>query len=64
MSTDGQIDQGLETELLRQIGAGDPDSFEDLYDRFSGSFFGGTPNPERSKRRGRCLTGCLYPNLG
>src|SRR4030088_628373 len=39
MSTDGQIDQGLEAELLRQIGAGDPDSFEDLYDRFSGVLF-------------------------
>jgi RNA polymerase sigma-70 factor (ECF subfamily) len=39
MSTDGQIDQGLETELLRQIGAGDPDSFEDLYGRFSGVLF-------------------------
>jgi RNA polymerase sigma-70 factor, ECF subfamily len=39
MSTDGHIDQGLETELLRQIGAGNPDSLEDLYDRFSGVLF-------------------------
>jgi RNA polymerase sigma-70 factor, ECF subfamily len=39
MASDGHIDQGLEAELLRQIGAGDPDSFEDLYDRFSGVLF-------------------------
>jgi RNA polymerase sigma-70 factor (ECF subfamily) len=39
MASDGHIDQGLETELLRQIGAGDPNSFEDLYDRFSGVLF-------------------------
>jgi RNA polymerase sigma factor, sigma-70 family len=41
MSTNGHIDQdqGLESELLRQIGTGDPDSFEDLYSRFSGVLF-------------------------
>jgi RNA polymerase sigma-70 factor (ECF subfamily) len=39
MANDGHIDQGLEIELLRQVGAGDPESFEDLYDRFSGVLF-------------------------
>jgi RNA polymerase sigma-70 factor, ECF subfamily len=39
MASDSHIDQGLETDLLRQIGTGDPDSFEDLYDRFSGVLF-------------------------
>jgi RNA polymerase sigma-70 factor (ECF subfamily) len=39
MANDGHIDQDREIELLRQIGAGDTNSFEDLYDRFSGVLF-------------------------
>jgi RNA polymerase sigma-70 factor (ECF subfamily) len=39
MANDGHIDQDREIELLQRIGAGDPDSFEDLYDRFSGVLF-------------------------
>jgi RNA polymerase sigma-70 factor, ECF subfamily len=39
MANDIEVDQDREIELLRRIGAGDPVSFEDLYDRFSGVLF-------------------------
>ena len=39
MANENSIDQGSEIELLKQVGQGDRQSFEELYDRFSGVLF-------------------------